>query len=234
MMIMPGKYFKLFILFSFALLPFLLFAGSQAVASTSVSGTIATDTIWTVANSPYIVTSNIAVLGTDGADSITTLTIEPGVEVRFNQSTSLTVGASSGSPGALVAQGMAGSPILFTSNKTTPASGDWYGITFQNTADDASSILEYCTIDYAGASSGAIYLNSASPRIFNSIINNSKSYGAYASNSSPQIAGSIISNSYTYGLYFSGGAPVITGNTFVNSGSYDIYFANPTGGSITG
>jgi hypothetical protein len=60
------------------LLPALLFL--QAVsADTTVGGTISTDTTWTLANSPYIVTSNITVIGTDGADSITTLTIEAGV-----------------------------------------------------------------------------------------------------------------------------------------------------------
>ncbi len=207
---------------------------SAAVAETTVGGTISTDTVWDVAGSPYIVTSNITVQGTDGADSITTLTIDPGVEVRFNQNTKLTVGANSGAPGALVAQGTVESPILFTSNQATPASGDWYGITFHNTSDDATSILEYCTIDYAGYGSlGALYIYSASPRILNCTVDNSKSYGIYGTNSSPQIANSSISNSYTYGLYLSGGASTITGNTFTNSGNYDIYFANPTGGSIT-
>ena len=171
---------------------------TAAVAETTVGGTISTDTVWDVAGSPYIVTSNITVQGTDGADSITTLTIDPGVDVRFNQNTKLTVGASSGDPGALVAQGTAESPILFTSNQATPASGDWYGIIFQNTSDDATSILEYCTVDYAGYSSGALYIYSASPQILNCTVDNSKSYGIYGTNSSPQIANSTISNSYGY------------------------------------
>jgi hypothetical protein len=56
-----------------------------AISDTTVGGTIATDTTWTLAESPYIVTSNLTVKGTDGADGITTLTIEPGVEVRLDR-----------------------------------------------------------------------------------------------------------------------------------------------------
>ena len=231
---MPGKYCTRSVLVSSALLLLLLLPKSQAFADTSVGGTIATDTFWTAANSPYIVTSSVTVQGTDGADGITTLTIEPGVELRFNPYTQLTIGASSGNPGALVAQGTAGSPILFTSNKVTPAAGDWYGIRFQNTSDDATSILQYCTIDYAGYSSGALYLYYASPRILNCVIASSKSQGIYGSNSSPQIVNNTISNSASHGLYLSSGAPTITGNTFINSGNYDIYISTPTGGSITG
>jgi hypothetical protein len=108
------------------------------LADTTVSGTISTDTTWTSSGSPYIVTSSITVKGTDGADGITTLTIEPGAQVRFNQYTMLTVGASSGDPGALAAQGTAADPVVFTSNKATPAAGDWYYIKFDNTSDDAA------------------------------------------------------------------------------------------------
>ena len=52
-------------------------------ADTTVNSNITVDTTWTVAGSPYIVTSPFQVYGTDGADNVTTLTIEPGVEVRF-------------------------------------------------------------------------------------------------------------------------------------------------------
>ena len=63
------------------LLPFLI--PKLSAADTTVGGTISTDTTWSVTGNPYIVTSNITVIGTDGADGITTLTIEPGVTVKF-------------------------------------------------------------------------------------------------------------------------------------------------------
>ncbi|MFX0201414.1 MAG: hypothetical protein ACFFCW_35305, partial [Candidatus Hodarchaeota archaeon] len=60
-------------------------------AATNVSGHIGTDTTWTKAGSPYIVTSDISVYG-DTTTGVT-LTIEPGVEVRFNQAQSLSIGS---------------------------------------------------------------------------------------------------------------------------------------------
>ncbi|MCP4671589.1 MAG: hypothetical protein GY857_09805, partial [Desulfobacula sp.] len=70
-------------------------------ADTNVSGTISTDTTWTLADSPYIVTGNVQV---GKYSSGATLTIEPGVEIRFNADTHLLIGYSYYS-GALIAQG---------------------------------------------------------------------------------------------------------------------------------
>ena len=90
-----------FVLFVLAILG--LF-GSNALAQTNVSGTISLDTTWDLAGSPYIVTANLFVEGTDGPDSVTTLTIDPGVEVRSQSSVGIFVGSSSGSgnPGAVI------------------------------------------------------------------------------------------------------------------------------------
>ena len=86
------------ILLRFSMLVFLFALPAFSLADTTVGGTISTDTIWTVSGSPYIVTSSITIQGVDGADGITTLTIEPGAEVRFNSNIQLNVGASSGNP----------------------------------------------------------------------------------------------------------------------------------------
>jgi hypothetical protein len=132
----------------------LAMTAAPAGADTTVGGTISTDTTWDLAGSPYIVTSNITVKGTDGADAITTLQIEPGVEVRMTLSRQFIVGGTSGDPGALVAQGTAAQPIVFTSDAATPAAGDWYGFRFYATSDDASTILDHCTVGYAGSTKG--------------------------------------------------------------------------------
>ena len=55
-----------------------LVAFSLARTQTDVSGTINENTIWTLASSPYIVTGSVTVL--NGV----TLTIDPGVEVKFD------------------------------------------------------------------------------------------------------------------------------------------------------
>jgi len=48
-----------------------------------VSGAIRTNTTWTKAGSPYVVTGSVTVYG-DTTTGVT-LTIEPGVEVRFKR-----------------------------------------------------------------------------------------------------------------------------------------------------
>ncbi|UCG68776.1 MAG: hypothetical protein JSV09_13380, partial [Thermoplasmata archaeon] len=82
---------------------------------TVVSGYYYSDTIWTLANSPYIVTDDITIV--PGV----TLTIEPGVVVKFDGPYELVV------DGYLIAQGTVTNNIVFTSNSTTPSVGDWLG-----------------------------------------------------------------------------------------------------------
>ena len=107
----------------FLLFPLFFFISQIcAFADTTVGGTIATDTVWSLAGSPYIVTSNIIVQGTDGDDGITTLRIEPGVRVSFNSGRSLAIGAGSGSPGALSSLSW---PVRTTCPWMLPAISTW-------------------------------------------------------------------------------------------------------------
>ena len=123
---------------------------ATARASTAVpGGVISTDTTWTLAGSPYIVTGAVQVKGTDGSDGVTTLTIEPGVEVRFNLDCYLLFG--SGAPGALLADGdAAGGPatIVFTANTGSPTRGFWRGLRFADSAQ--SSTIRHATVAYGG------------------------------------------------------------------------------------
>jgi fructose-1,6-bisphosphatase/sedoheptulose 1,7-bisphosphatase-like protein len=70
-------------------------------------------------------------------------------------------------------------PIVFTSDEATPATGDWYNITFSTTTVDAGTILEHCVVEYSGYSQGAIYLNNASPTFQNTQARHSKNKGVY-------------------------------------------------------
>ena len=130
---------------TFMLCCLLLFAATPIHATKEVSGTIFTDTIWNVENSPYIATGHIYVRGTDGPDGITTLTIEPGVQIRFNPGVFLSIGASSDSPGAVIARGTQSAPILFTSNQPTRAAGDWSGMVCYATTH-ASTIFDHSNV----------------------------------------------------------------------------------------
>ncbi len=73
-----------------------------ASADTYVSGDITSDTTWDVAGSPYHMTGNISVYRTDGFDGVTTLTLQPGVEVGFPEDAHLQIGYGA-QPGKLVA-----------------------------------------------------------------------------------------------------------------------------------
>ncbi len=107
-----------------------IFTSSMVLAQTIVGDTLSGSTTWTKAGSPYWITSTVLVLNTD------TLTIEAGVVVKFAPVTNLFA------QGAIIAKGMPGDSIIFTSEKddsvggdtngdlnaTTPMAGDWGGI----------------------------------------------------------------------------------------------------------
>ena len=134
-----------------------------------VSGAVSATTTWTLAGSPYVVTADVVV------DEGVSLTIEPGVEVRFDSSTTLVVN------GQLIARGTSSTKVKFTSNAGTPAKGDWGYVKFTDTSVDATfdgsgtylsgSVLEHCTVEYGGALGspgqvlGSVWADSASPFI---------------------------------------------------------------------
>ena len=188
--------------------------------------TIERDATWSSAIK-YLILGNLTVKGTDGADGITTLTLEPGAELRMTRYRQFTVGASSGDPGALRAQGTAADPILFTSNEAGPAAGDWYYIKLDNTSDDASTIMQHCVVEYAGGSQGALYLTNASPTIANTTFRYSKNAGIYASGTGNGTA-TVYCNTFTgnkHGIHWAASPPPeMHSNNFSGNTDYGIYY----------
>ncbi|MFQ5630764.1 MAG: hypothetical protein ACE5I1_18490, partial [bacterium] len=155
---------------------------------TPVSGTIRNNTTWTLTNSPYDVTGDIVI-----AQGVT-LTIEPGVTVRFNSERDIYV------DGALVANGTASQKIVFTANSSTPFAGLWGGVKFNNSSISNISILNHCQFLYGGqafrSEDAPIVLNArANPTITNtSLLNNKRNgihivEGTYNSNINLNITG---------------------------------------------
>ena len=176
-----------------AALVFLMGGTAPAAADTPVSGSITVDTTWNASMSPIWVEGDVLVTG--GA----TLTIDPGVEVRFNGFYDITI-----ADGALVANGdAAGAGIIqFTSNFTFPFAGAWDGIYFNG--DLGNSVVDDVEIRWATT---GLTFNGASVPVSNTQILDSLWYGVYVWSSSVptydfSFTGCTISNAGLYGMYF--------------------------------
>ena len=110
-------------------------------AQTNVSGGIFSNTTWTLAGSPYIVIDTTVVF--PGV----TLTIEPGVVVKFDDDKYLEI-----RQGMLIANGTITDSITFTSNNSSPTPGIWghntYGGLWFNGISSAAS-FNFINISYA-------------------------------------------------------------------------------------
>ena len=195
--------------------PILLSAsGSRAnrpAAETNICGTI-TNAHWTLAGSPYVITCN-------SSFASRTLTIDPGVTVKFQPGTKLDVA------GVLLAQGTLSNPITFTSNKTTPARGDWAGLALH--AGSGGSVLRYVIVEYGTG----ISADNTSLRIEYANIRYNSSSGAYLN-----YAQATISHSTIYSNTASAGAGVNIrfGSTTLDSNQITWNSSGTRGGGIAG
>lgn len=179
----------------------LLLISFSANAQTNISGYILSNTTWTLAGSPYMVTGNTLV--SNGV----TLTIEPGVVVKFDDSTAIQI------DGELIAIGTPQNRITFTSMQAVPAAGDWGKIHFPGVCTDAvfdslgryisGSIMKYCDVLYGGELGfGQIHIESSSPYFSHCNISSSSKSGIYCHGSAYFLDSSSIKNCSSHGLYF--------------------------------
>jgi len=117
----------------------MLLMSISVLAQTNVSGGIFSNTTYSLSNSPYIVTDNLVLFPN------VTLTIEPGVELKFESGKYFEV------RGELIAIGTQSSRIIFTSNSNSPSKGDWAGIRVKNSLG-AKASFEYSDFKYASSS----------------------------------------------------------------------------------
>ncbi|MCP4708140.1 MAG: hypothetical protein GY869_05920, partial [Planctomycetes bacterium] len=163
---------------------------------------ICQDTNWTTDCNPYFVNNDIVIC------SDATLTIQPGVHVRFSSGRTITVQSG----GAIQAYGDETDQITMESGTL------WNGLIFES--DPAPSLLQY--IDFTDVDSKAIQLsNGDNLTIDNCYFDNADDDCIiYLENASPTISnntleGAICSNNGTCN-------PVISGNTFDGSGLFPV------------
>jgi hypothetical protein len=199
------------------------------------SGSILSDETWYIGT--YLITGDLTV------DNGATLTISPGVVVKFLPGMELTVN------GALVVNGNSGNLVVFTC-RDDPEHGEtdtlpgydgiiesmdyWDGIYLDGSGkNDGICQFDWCRVRYGGNTSGNahanVYLNqSTSGNFTNSISEYSADYGMQVYNCSPTITSSTFADSGNQGLYVSGlsAAPIITDNTFTNNSGAGIFLDN--------
>jgi hypothetical protein len=172
-------------------------------------GTISSDATWDMTDTAYFIIDNVAV----GVN--TTLTINPGVVVKFQDAHALLV------QGSLRTLGTSASKVYFTSKRddtvkgdtnndgaTLPGAGNWSRIEFQDSSNDANSLIEHAVIRYGGGCCyyGGLTLISASPTIQNTTLTNNQNYAIRANVASfPVLTSNTYTNNGVNGLAIEGG-----------------------------
>ncbi len=190
--------------FAFAL----LLCFFQNYGQTSVGGSISANTTWSLSNSPYTVTSSVSVAS--GA----ILTIESGVEVKFNSNTNLTIQPTSS---------LTANNVIFTSSQPSPNEGDWQGL-----SANGNITLTGCQILYAR---DGISVNDADITLTNTSILNSSEDGIYAVNNTTDGTNTINADNLTItgtgsgyrGIYAEKTILNITNSSISDVGTYAVY-----------
>ena len=208
---------------------------------------ITSNTTWTLANSPYLV--NVALMINNGV----TLTIEPGVVVKFYASRSLSA------VGKLNAVGTAQAPIIFTSindrsdgsstGTGIPNPGDWFGVNLNN----PSSRLEHVELRYGGGQVGVAAATLlidgqgapiSSPTLTEISIQQGKGSGIYCSSatvmlSNVTVSGTVVGSSWLIayqgnGIYATNSAiPQVRNSVFHGNAGWGAYLAGSAAATIT-
>ena len=176
------------------------------VKATYVEGVITQDTIWTLVDSPFVLSNNVTV------NSGATLTIEPGVEVRFGGDFSLIVN------GRIVANGTAQRNIHFTTNDPSSTVA-WETIEINGTQP---SLFINCVIEGAR---NAVTLDGGSLDVQNSVIRSNSENGITLNEGALTIQNSELANDSLSAINVAGGDLVSIENDVIDSNGNGVLIA---------
>jgi hypothetical protein len=138
-------------------------------------GTVAATDTWPNLGFPYAITATLTV-----ADSTNPLLyLAPGCSLLFADSARLRIGL--GRPGGLRADGTYGR-VVFGSLADPPGPGQWHGLEFWENTDPIRTILNFCTIEGAGADNTAAITCYAEVLFANTRISGNAGIGIYCQN----------------------------------------------------
>jgi Bacterial Ig-like domain (group 1) len=162
------------------------------------SGTINSDTTWSIANSPV----EICVSGVTVAQGAT-LTVDPGVTVKFDNSTTNSIYVQ----GALSAIGTPTQPVTFTGMTASP--GSWGGLSVDAVGTPARLTLDHAVLQYGG-------------------INGPYGAQVYADRGQVSIGHSTLASGAGNGLYTTVNTTFAISNTaFTDNGRAALFLASP-------
>ena len=141
-------------------------AASLACVPGPHQGNLTTSQDWCPQDNPHVVTFWSAV--TSGV----TLTLRPGVEVRFPVGGYLSVMGGA----TLLAEGTPAQPIVLTSGSASLLAGDWQYLDIQR---NARARLAYCDLAYGGRTGSNLRIESSDVEVRNCRIHHGKDTGLY-------------------------------------------------------
>jgi hypothetical protein len=180
---------------------------SGSFAQTNLSSHFTVNTTLTAANSPYLVTTSLNI--NDGV----TLTIESGVEIRFNANVYLQVF------GTLNAKG-----VNFTANGST-TKGFWDGIyvSYEYSASTGIVTLDSCKVEYATN----LYSRKGQLNLKKCTLNNFSGYGVQISNAGKLFLENTTIKNTANPIYFYGQGELKSGiNNLLTGNTSDYIYVN--------
>lgn len=191
----------------------LLFCISVA-AETLVNSNITSSQTWTLAGSPYIINGDLIIYG--GSEPV--VTVEAGVQIKFNSGSSLQIGSTS--PGGIIVNGTAANPVLFTANTATPTPGFWECIRSANSSLDHAE-FNYAIFEYGGEvalGKGIIDVNGGNPEFNHCTFRYSGTCAIWhtSNTSSAVVENCSFLNNASYPLYWNANQVewILAGNSF--------------------